>query len=91
MPFKIYTDFECNVKNVNSSNRSDKANNTSYTEKDKEHIPCSFAYKVICVDKKFSKSIVLYRGGNAVNKFIEAILKEYEHCKEVTKSILIRI
>ena len=37
-------------------------NNGSYTEKYQAHIPCSFAYKVVCVDNKFSKRVVLYRG-----------------------------
>ena len=41
-------------------------------------IPCSFTYKFICVNDKFSKPIVLYRGKNAAYKFIEAI-KEYEY------------
>ena len=42
------------------------------------HIPCSFAYKLVFVDDRFSKPIVLYRGKNATYKFNEAILKEYE-------------
>ena len=42
-----------------------------------DHIPCSFTYKVVCVDDNFSKPIVLYRGENAVYKFLVAILKEY--------------
>ena len=62
-PFKIYSDFECIVKKVKSSDRGD---NTSYTEKNQEHIPCSFAYEVVCVDDKFRKSVVPYRGKNAV-------------------------
>ena len=44
---------------------------------DQDHIPCSFTYKVVCVDDNFSKPIVLYRGENAVYKFLVAILKEY--------------
>ena len=35
---------------------------TSYTEKYQDHIPCRFAYKVACIDDKFSKPVVLYRG-----------------------------
>ena len=50
----------------------------------------SFAYKV-CVDKKFTKPTVVFRGENAVFKFIEAILKEYEYCKKVMKNILTKI
>ena len=38
-------------------------------------IPCSFAYKLICVDDEFTKPIVVFRGGNAAYKFIEAIIK----------------
>ena len=56
--FKIYADFECILKGVKSSDK----NNGSYTEKYQDHIPCSFAYKVVCVDNKFSKRVVLYRG-----------------------------
>ena len=45
-----------------------------------------FADKILCVDDKFSMSIVLYRGKNAAYKFIEAILEEYEDCKKVIKN-----
>ena len=36
VPFKIYTDFECNLKSV-------KCNEDSYTEIHQDHIPWSFA------------------------------------------------
>ena len=88
MPFKIYADFECNVKRVKSSYRGD---NTSYTEKNQNHIPWTFVYKVFRVDDKFNKANVLYRGKNAVYRFIEAILTEYVYCRRVTKSISIKI
>ena len=45
--FNIYTDFECNVKRV-----TDRNNNTSCTEKYPARIPCSFDYKVVCVEGK---------------------------------------
>ena len=63
----------------------DRSNNTSFTKKSQEHIPCSFPYKVVCIDDRFSKPVVLYRGKNAVNKFMEAILKENEYCKKNDK------
>ena len=50
VPFKIYADFECNMKAVKDSYEN---NSTSYTEKYQDHIPCSFAYKVMCVDDNF--------------------------------------
>ena len=45
-------------KRVKSSDK----NNGSYTKQYQDHIPCSFAYKVVCIDNKFSKRVVLYRG-----------------------------
>ena len=41
----------------------------------RDHIPCSFSYKLFCVDDKFSKPIVAFRGENAAFKFTEAIHK----------------
>ena len=57
----------------------------SYTRKYKDHIPCSFAYKVVCADNNYSKKIVLYRGGNAVNKSIRLIPNEYNFCRKIMK------
>ena len=48
-----------------------------------DHIPCSFACKVVCIDDKFSKPIVVYRGKNAAYEFIKALLKEYKYCKKI--------
>ena len=42
VPFKIYADFQCNLKGVESYKGS-------YTKKYQDHIPCSFAYKVVRV------------------------------------------
>ena len=50
VPFKIYADFECNLRGVESYEGS-------YTKKYQDHVPCSFAYKAVCVDNKFSKPI----------------------------------
>ena len=55
------------------------------TQKYQDHIPCSFAYKLVCVDDKFTKPIVVFRGENAAYEFIKAILKEFEYCKKVMK------
>ena len=55
------------------------------SKKHQDQIPCSFSYKLVCVDDKFSKPIALYRGEDAAYKFIEAILKEYEYCQKVMK------
>ena len=80
--FNIYADFECNVKGVQSNDRN---NNNSYTKKYQNHIPNSFSYKVLCVHDKFIKKAVPYRGKNAVYRFIDTILKEYDYCKKIIK------
>ena len=51
VPFKIYADFECILKNVDSDIIN---NDISYTKKCQDHIPWSSAYKLVCVDNKFS-------------------------------------
>ena len=71
VPFKIYADFECLLKGVKKSDR----NNSSYTEKYQDHIPCSFAYKVVCVDNKFSKKVMLYRGKMQLVDSLKQFLK----------------
>ena len=67
VPFKIYNDFECLLKGCDVGIHN---NCFSYTNKCQNHIPRSFAYKVVCVYNKYSKDVVLYRGKNAVFKFI---------------------
>ena len=44
-PFRICADFECTLKIVQS-------NESFYTEKYQDHIPCNFSYKLVCVDNK---------------------------------------
>ena len=82
-PFKIYADFECLLKNADSGIHNDCF---SYTSKYQYHVPCSFAYKLVRANDKYSKDLVLYRGKNAVLKFIQSIFKEYSCCKSVMKN-----
>ena len=90
VPFKIYADFERILKNV-ECDFIECDSNSSYTRKYEDHIPCSFAYKVVCIDNKFSKKVVLYRGKDPVYKFIKSVLREYSYCKKVIKNISIKI
>ena len=78
VPFIVYADFECNLENVESYEGS-------YSKKYQERIPCSSAYKRVCVDEKFIKPIVAFWGKNAAYEFIKTILKEYQCCKKVMK------
>ena len=90
VPFKIYADFECILKVVDCD-IIECNSNISCTKKYQDHIPCSFAYKVVCIDNKFSKKVVLYSGKNAVKKFFKSILSEYNYCKRVLKNILTKV
>ena len=53
------------------------------TKKNHDHIPCSFGYKLVCIDDRFSKSIVVFRGENDAYKFIKAFLTKCQYCKKV--------
>ena len=74
--FKIYADLECNLRGV-------ECYEGSYIKKYQDHIPCSFAYKVLCVDDRFTKQIVVYRCEKTIYELIKAILKEHKYCKKV--------
>ena len=75
VPFKIYADFECNLKSVESYEGS-------CSKKYQDHVPCSFAYKLFCVDDEFTKLIAGLRGENVAYEFIEAILKSLNSGKK---------
>ena len=53
VPFKISAGFECNLRGVESYEGS-------YTKKYHDHVPCSFAYKIVCIDDRFTKPIVVF-------------------------------
>ena len=78
VPYKVYADFGYNFKNV-------ECYEGTYTKKYHEHVPCSYAYKVVCIDDKYGKSILVYRGVNAAYEFIEGILEERKYCKKIMK------
>ena len=79
IPFKVYVNTAYNLEKIHINDIDKK---TSYTEKYQIHISSSFAYKVVCIDDKFSKPVDLYRGKNAIYKLIEAILKGHDYCKK---------
>ena len=55
------------------------------TQKYQDHVPCSFVYKLVCVDDKFTKPIVVFTCEKTPYEFVKAILKEYQYCKKVMK------
>ena len=47
----------------------------SYTNKYQKHIACSYGYKVICVDDKFSKPFKTYLSEDALENFINNMIE----------------
>ena len=43
VPFKIYADFECNLQDT-------EIYEGSCTKKYHDHVPCSYAYRIVCID-----------------------------------------
>ena len=79
----IYADFEAIVEKVYGCQPdTDK----SYTEAYQRHVDCGYGYRLVCCyDDKYSKPVQIYRGPNAVYKFMEKMLEEVKYCKKVTK------
>ncbi|XP_030766283.1 uncharacterized protein LOC115890241 [Sitophilus oryzae] len=72
VPFVIYADFECILKPLNN-NENVEDPNSSYTVKNFEHIPYSFAYYVKCsFDDTYSK-FEKYRGLDSEKVFINSL------------------
>ena len=65
VPFKIYADFESNLKDV-------EIYEGLYSKKISRSRCLQFGYKLVCIDDKFTKSIVVFRGKNAGYEFIKA-------------------
>ena len=74
VPFVIYADFQAITEKVQGCQPNiDK----SYTETYQNHKVRGYGYKVICCyDNKYTKPAQIYRGENAVYKFMEKMLEE---------------
>ena len=83
VPFIIYSDFEALTEKVHGCKQN---NNKSYTEAYQSHKDCGYGYKVVCCyDDKYTKPVQIYRGENAVYKFMENMLEEVNWCKSKMK------
>ena len=90
VPFVIHADFEAITKKVQGCKQSEEMkkdkDGRSYMEAYQTHEDCGYRYKVkSCYDDKYSKYTSIYRGENAVYKFIEKMLEEIEYCEAIIK------
>ena len=78
----IYLDFESVlVPEDNGKQNSDEF----YAKKYQKHVACSYGYKLVCVDDKFSRSFKSNLSEDAVYNFNNSIIEESKYCSEVIK------
>ena len=48
-----------------------------------EHVGCSYGYKVVSEYKEYEMEYKSYRGQNAINKFLESLIKEEKYIRKI--------
>ena len=81
-PFMIFADFESIL--VPDGNEMQNPEQ-SYTNKYQNHIACSYHYKLLWVDVKFSKPFKSCFGEDAVYNYINSMVEESKYCDGVMK------
>ena len=78
----IYADFESILVPEDNGQQNP---NESYTNKYQKHVACSYGYKLVCVDDKFSKPFKSYLGKDAVYSFISTMIEEGKYSSDLMK------
>ena len=73
LSFKIYADFESIVVPENNEKQNP---DESYINKYQKNVACSYSYKLVFVNDKFSKSFKSYLGEDTVYNFFDNLIKE---------------
>ena len=82
-PFVIYADFEAITEKIDSCLPPD---DKSYTSTYQSHKACGYGYKLVCrYDNKYSKPVEIYRGGDAIEKFILQMMREVKDCQRIVR------
>ena len=92
----IYADFESILV---LKDNGKQILNEPYTNKYQKHVACSYGYKLVCVDDKYSKPFKSYLGEDAVYSvssifyfissiidFISSIIEEIKCCCDVIRN-----
>ena len=77
----VYADFESILKHddhvMDTTQGVAVGSGESSSRAFQEHVPCSFAYKIVSsVDPEFSKPLVSYRGEDAAEMFVRKLQEE---------------
>ena len=82
-PFMIYAYFESIL--VLRDNRKPNPNE-SYVNKYEKNVACSYGYKLVCVDDKFSKPFKSYLDEDVVYNFISRMIEASKYYSDVMKN-----
>ena len=85
VPFVIYADFESILVECNTPSLEDHA---SGTQKAQHHLPCGFCYTVVSTVDQYNKPPVVYRGEDAVDKFLDCLLQEENRLSQILDTIV---
>ncbi|KAL9951227.1 hypothetical protein ACROYT_G043851 [Oculina patagonica] len=85
VPFVIYADFEsilvsCDEQQLDPS--------VSFTQKTQEHKPSGFCYTVVSEVEAYDTPPIVYRGEDAVDKFLEHLLQEEKRIKGILEHVV---
>lgn len=80
-PYRIIWDLECLTEKLTPEENATLTN----TEKIQRHKPCGYSYVVVRMDSFSNYEVIshdLYRGENALEKFVDALQKEQKEIQE---------
>ena len=80
LTYVIYADFESIL--VPEDNRKQNPDGT-YTNKYQKHVACTYSYKLVCVDDKFSKSFKSYLDKDVIFNFINSKTEKRKYCSDI--------
>ena len=84
IPYVVYADFESLLVPISSVT---PAGQKAYQEKKTHHVACSYAYIIIGPKGLPVNTIKFYRGQNAVEHFLDAIIAEKEILAKTLKTV----
>lgn len=88
VPFVIYADFESIISSIAQPSNVNEHDDASQTKNVQKHIPCSFAYHVVCDSDKSRNKTVLYRGEDCAKVFIESIRNEARIIYDIYQNVI---
>ena len=69
----------------NNFSATSKIQQDCYSNKYQKHIVCSYGYKLVCVEGKFSQPFKTYLGKDALYNFNNNMIAKSKYCSDVMK------